>query len=82
MDIWQNFRDRDYLRWRRKRRFVQLLLIALTMVLLAPIMAIYEYFQIRSALGFIFLAGCVLFLLAVYRALGLLGRPYVPPSND
>ncbi|HJT34991.1 MAG TPA: hypothetical protein VJ783_23385 [Pirellulales bacterium] len=81
MDIWQNFRDRDYLRWRRKRRFVRLLLTAVTIVLLAPILAIYEYFKIRSALGFIFLAGCVLFLLAVYRALGLLGRPYRPPDN-
>lgn len=81
VDIWQNFRDRDYLRWRRKRRFVRLLLMAVTMVLLAPILAIYEYFKIRSTLGFIFLAGCVLLLLAVYRALGLLGRPYTPPDN-
>ena len=82
MDIWQNFRDRDYLRWRRKRLLVRFLLIVVSMVLMSPVLALYGYFQIRSTLGFIFLAGCVLFLLAIYRALGLIGRPYVPPGDD
>jgi len=82
VDIWQNFRDRDYLRWRRRRKLVRLLLIVLTMVLLSPILAIYQKFQIRSVLGFIVLGCCILFLLAVYRALGLIGKPYVPPNRE
>ena len=82
MDVWQNFRDRDYLRWRRKRRLVRLLRVVVTMILLSPIITIYKIFQIRSTLGFVFLVGCVLFLLAIYRALGLIGRPYVPPDRD
>ena len=52
------------------------------MVLLSPLMAVYEYFQIRSTLGFLFLGGCILVLLAIYRALGLIGRPYIPPPQD
>ena len=74
--------DRDYLRWRRKRRFVRLLLTVVTLVLLSPILILYQVFQVRSPLGFVFLVCCVLALLGIYRALGLLGRPYVPPGND
>lgn len=80
--MWERFRDRDYIRWRRKRRLVQFILTIVTLVLLSPILAAYQYFQIRSAFGFIFLAGCVLFLLAIYRVLGLIGRPYIPPGYE
>lgn len=83
--MWQEFHDRltnrDYLRWRRKRMFMRLLLTVVTLLLLSPIIAIYEIFHIRSTLGFIVLIGCVLFLLAIYRALGLIGRPYIPPKD-
>jgi hypothetical protein len=80
--MWEQFRDRDYIRWRRKRRLVQFVLTIVTLVLLSPLLALYQYFQIRSAFGFVFIAGCVLSLLAIYRALGLLGRPYVPPAYE
>jgi hypothetical protein len=82
MYIWQNFRDRDYLRWRRKRLLIRFMLVIVTMVLSSPVIAIYEYFDIRSTLGFICMGGWILFLLAIYRALGLIGRPYVPPGNE
>ena len=78
MDLWQNFRDRDYLRWRRKRRLIRFLLIILTMVLVSPLIAISEIFQIRSNLFFFVMVAYVLFLFAIYRALGLIGRPYIP----
>ncbi|HET6879356.1 MAG TPA: hypothetical protein VFI31_04345 [Pirellulales bacterium] len=52
------------------------------MVLSAPIIAIYEIFDIRSTLGFVCMGGWILFLLAIYRALGFIGRPYVPPGSD
>ena len=80
--MWERLRDREYLRWRRKRLLVRFLLTIVTLVLLAPILAIYQYFQIRSALGFAFLVVCVLALLGIYRALGLIGRPYSPPQDD
>ena len=80
--MWQAFRDRDYLRWRRKRRLVHFLLTIVTLVLLSPMIALHQIFQIRSVFGFIFMAGCVLCLLTIYRALGLTGRPYVPPGDD
>lgn len=86
MSIWGEFRDRitdrDYLRWRRKRLLVRFLLIILSMIVLSPIIVIYQVFDIRSALGFVCMGGCVLFLLAIYRALGWIGRPYIPPSRD
>ena len=86
MSIWREFRDnlsdRDYLRWRRKRRFVRLLLAIISVIVLSPVLIIYQLFQIRSTLGFVFLVGCVLCLLAIYRAFGWIGRPYVPPSRD
>lgn len=58
------------------------LLTIVTLVLLSPIIALYQVFQIRSVFGFVFMACCVLCLLAIYRALGLIGRPYVPPAYD
>lgn len=86
MNIWREWRerimDRDYQRWRRKQMLVRFGLIILSMVLLSPVIAIYQFFDIRSTLGFICMGVCVLFLLAVYRMLGLIGRPYVPPSRD
>lgn len=78
MDLWQNFRDRDYLRWRRKRRLIRFLLIILTMVLVSPLIAISEIFHIRSNFFFFVMVAYVLFLFAIYRALGLIGRPYIP----
>ena len=80
--MWERFRDRDYLRWRRKRLLVRFLLTIVTLVLLSPLLAIYEYFKIRSTLGFVFLGVCILVLFAIYRMLGLIGRPYVPPPQD
>ena len=80
-ELRNRFTDRDYLRWRRKRRLTRFLLTILSLVVLSPIIALYQIFQIRSALGFAVLVGCVLFLLAIYRALGLIGRPYVPPAE-
>lgn len=80
--MWQNSLDRDYIRWRRKRRLTHFLLTIVTLVLLSPIIALYQIFQIRSMFGFVFMACCVLGLLAIYRALGLIGRPYVPPAYD
>jgi hypothetical protein len=74
--------DRDYLRWRRKRRLVRFFLTIVTLVLLSPILAIYQFFNIRSTLGFVFLVVCVLVLLGIYRMLGLIGRPYVPPPDN
>ncbi len=53
--MWQAFPDRDYLRWRRKRRLTHFLLTIVTLVMLSPILALYQVFQIRSALGFILL---------------------------
>lgn len=86
MSIWQEWRervmDRDYRRWRRKRLLVRFGLIILSMVLLSPVIAIYEYFDIRSTLGFICMGCSVLFLLGIYRLLGWIGRPYVPPRRD
>ena len=73
--------DRDYLRWRRKRRLVRFFLTIVSLILLSPILAIYEFFKIRSPLGFVFLVVCVLALLGIYRMLGLIGRPYVPPRE-
>lgn len=85
MTIWQEWRDRitdrDYLRWRRKRLFIRFLLIILSMVLLSPVIVVYKVFDIRGTFGFLFMAGCVLFLFAIYRALGWIGRPYVPPRH-
>lgn len=82
MDLWQNFRDRDYLRWRRKRRLIRFLLIILTMVLVSPLIAISEIFQIRSNFFFFVMVAYVLFLFAIYRALGLIGRPYIPRETN
>jgi hypothetical protein len=61
---------------------VRFALTILTLVLLSPVIAIYQFFQIRSTLGFVFLVACVLFLLGIYRVLGLIGRPYVPPPRN
>jgi hypothetical protein len=86
MGMWRIFRDnvsdRDYLRWRRKRKLIRLALTILSLVLLSPIITIYQVFEIRSALGFVFLVVCVLFLLAIYRALGWIGQPYIAPTAE
>jgi hypothetical protein len=82
LGMWERFRDRDYLRWRRKRLLTRFLLTIVSLILLSPLIAVYQFFQIRSTLGFIFLFACVLVLLAINRALGLIGRPYVPPGNN
>jgi hypothetical protein len=85
-DYWRNYWrtvwSPDYLRWRRRRRWVRLGLIALTMLLLAPVELLAELFQVQKSTWFFFvLLFCVLFLLAIYRMLGWIGRPYCPPAE-
>jgi hypothetical protein len=52
------------------------------MILLAPVLLLYEWFHIRSNWGFAFLVFCVLVLLGIYRMLGWIGRPYQPPLDS
>lgn len=74
-------KDRDYMRWRRKRRLVRLGLVVLSMVLLSPLLLVFRGFQVRSVLGFACLLGSVCILLMIYRLLGWIGRGYTPPAG-
>jgi hypothetical protein len=85
-DYWQHYRktvwNADYIRWRRRRRWVRLGLAVLTLVLLSPVLLLYEWFHIHSNWGFAFLVFCVLVLLGIYRMLGWIGQTYRPPVDE
>jgi hypothetical protein len=83
MGWWYEYRttlkDRDYWRWRRRRRLVRVGLVILTMILLSPLLVLLKLFDVRSFLSFACVLVSVLVLLAIYRLLGWIGRGYTPP---
>jgi hypothetical protein len=85
-DYWRNYKktiwNPDYLRWRARRRWVSLGLLILTLILLSPVLYLYERFDVHSAWGLIFLGFCVLVLFVIYRMLGWTGQRYRPPADN
>jgi hypothetical protein len=79
---WKTAWSPDYLRWRTRRRWVSLGLLFLTLILLSPIIFIYQHFNVRSAWGLVFVGFCVFVLFAIYRLLGWTGQRYRPPVDE
>ena len=75
----RRFTDRDYMRWRMKRKLIRAGLVLLTLILLAPAIMVLKLVNAPPAAAFGVTAVGVVFLIVMYSIVGMFGKPYEPP---
>jgi hypothetical protein len=76
----RRFTDRDYMRWRMKRRLIRFGLVILTLILLSPLIIVLKAVNAPPAVAMGVTVVGILTAMGLYAIVGMFGRPYEPPT--